>query len=174
MKQMDAKQRRQRLLELLRGAENPLTGAQLARELGVSRQIIVGDFAILRAAGEEIYATPQGYLLPKRIILQQVTAQLACKHVRGRLGEELAIIIDNGGKVIDVIVEHPLYGEIRAMLMLATRRDLVQFMEQLEKSDAQPLSAITGGVHLHTVEAPDQETLERIKNELKDKGILLN
>ena len=170
---MDAKQRRQALLEILRGAENPLTGTQLAKELGVSRQIIVGDFAILRAAGEEIYATPQGYLLPKRMT-QHVSAQLACKHVKGRLGEELAIIIDNGGKVIDVIVEHPLYGEIRANLMLATRRDLVQFMEQLEKSEAEPLSAITGGVHLHTVEAPDQATLERIKNELKEKGILLN
>lgn len=170
---MDAKQRRQRLLELLTAADKPLTGTQLARELGVSRQVIVGDFALIRAAGAEVYATPQGYLLPRRSA-PQVSATLACKHVKGRLGEELAIIIDNGGKVIDVVVEHPLYGEIKATLMLATRRDLAQFLEQLEDSDAEPLSAITGGVHLHTVEAPDEQTLERIKSELKEKGILFN
>ncbi|WP_346355545.1 transcription repressor NadR [Azotosporobacter soli] len=171
---MDAKQRRQELLRLLEKATTPLTGTQLARELGVSRQVIVGDFALLRATGAEVYATPQGYLLPKRSVAQVVSATLACKHARERLHEELAIIIDNGGKVVDVVVEHPLYGEIKATLMLSTRRELNQFLAQLSESNAEPLSAITDGVHLHTVEVPDAETLERIKHELKEKGILLN
>ncbi|SDF32666.1 transcription repressor NadR [Sporolituus thermophilus] len=171
---MDAKTRREKLLTMLKQAAAPVTGTALSRELGVSRQVIVGDIAILRAAGQEIYATPQGYLVPVANPRSAVTAKLACRHGRDSLAEELAIIIDHGGKVLDVIVEHPLYGEIRANLMLASRRDLAEFLRKLEESGAKPLSVVTGGVHLHTVEAPSPQVLAEIEGALRQQGILLS
>jgi len=171
---MNTTERRVKLLEKLKDAGEPLTGAWLAKQFSVSRQVIVGDFAILRAAGTEVYATPQGYVLPTVESPKTMRAKLACKHERKNLEQELAIIIDNGGKVLDVIVEHPLYGELIANLMLASRRDLSEFMRKLDTSHAEQLASITGGVHVHTVEVPDYETLSRIKDELRIKGILLN
>jgi len=171
---LDGKERRIKLLEKLKDVGGPLTGNWLAKEFNVSRQVIVGDFAILRAGGTTIYATPQGYVLPIAESSKTMRVKLACKHERQNLEQELAIIIDNGGKVLDVIVEHPLYGEITANLMLTSRRDLLEFMRKLDESHAEQLASITGGVHVHTVEVPDYDTLSRIKDELRIKGILLN
>jgi transcriptional regulator of NAD metabolism len=170
----DAKRRRNTLLEKLKEAGRPVTGSQLAKELGVSRQVIVGDFAILRAAGVEVYATPQGYVLPLAGTAKVMRATLACKHGKEELEDELAVILDNGGKVLDVVVEHPIYGEIKANLMLFSRHDLELFIKKLEYSKAAPLSAITGGVHLHTVEVENREALARIEDELKIRGLLIS
>ncbi|VBB07407.1 Hypothetical protein LUCI_2653 [Lucifera butyrica] len=170
---MNAKERRAMLVERLQGAGLPVTGGALAQELGVSRQIVVGDIAILRAAGLDIYATPQGYILPEPKKQLNVVAKLPCKHGMDRMEQELTIIIDNGGKILDVIVEHALYGELKGNLMLASRRDLADFMQRLQDSGAEPLSSITGGVHLHTVEVPSQDVLLHIKRELQKQGILL-
>lgn len=170
---VDAKNRRNVLLTNLKKSDVPLTGTALARELGVSRQVIVGDIAILRAAGINIYATPQGYTLPQPCLQGTVVVTLACRHGRDRLAEELTIMIDNGAKVLDVIVEHPIYGELKANLMLASRRELADFLHKLDQG-AEPLSAITGGVHLHTVEVPSQEVLAKIEAELRAQGILID
>jgi len=171
---MDAKERRVKLLEKLQNAGGPLTGACLAKEFSVSRQVIVGDFAILRAAGTAVYATPQGYVLPTMENSKTIKVKIPCKHERENLEQELAIIIDNGGKVLDVIVEHPLYGELIANLMLVSRRDLTEFLRKLDDSHAEQLASITDGVHVHTIEVPNYEILARIKDELRIKGILLH
>lgn len=171
--QVDGKERRKQLAELLRQAKTPLAGGALAKQLKVSRQVIVGDIAILRAGGLEIYATPQGYVVPGLPELPVITAQLACRHGRDDMAEELAIIIDNGGKVLDVIVEHGVYGEIKANLMLASRRELAAFLTSIQDSSAEPLSAVTGGVHLHTVEVPSAAVLQEIQNQLKERGFLV-
>lgn len=171
---VDGKERRIALLEKLKAAEEPLTGTWLAKALGVSRQVIVSDFAILRAAGHIVYATSQGYVLPLvEESINSIKATLACKHGRDDLEEELSIIIDNGGRVLDVIVEHSLYGELKANLMLASRREIGDFLHKLEKGKAEQLASITGGVHLHTIEVPNEEVLLKIKEELKSKGILI-
>ena len=47
---MNAAQRRERILTRLNSAGAPLSASTLAAELGVSRQIVVGDVALLRAA----------------------------------------------------------------------------------------------------------------------------
>lgn len=170
---MDAKERRIKLLEILTNAAEPQTGTWLAKQFNVSRQVIVGDFAILRAAGTEVYATPQGYILPKLKNSTAIRVTIACKHERAALEQELGIIIDYGGKVLDVIVEHPLYGELTAKLMLTSRRDLAEFLHKLDVSKAEQLASLTDGVHLHTVEIADLETLSKIEEELKRQGILL-
>jgi Predicted small molecule binding protein (contains 3H domain) len=169
---MDAKERRNQLVAKLQATGTPVTGAALAQKLGVSRQVIVGDIAILRAAGLEIYATPQGYLLPAARLPSVQTAKIACHHGWDKLADELAIIVDNGGKVLDVIVEHPIYGELKANLMLSSRHDLAEFLHKLKSSGAEPLSVVTGGVHLHTVEAPSRQALDRIEKELEAAAIL--
>ncbi|MBP2656821.1 MAG: hypothetical protein H6Q73_4390 [Firmicutes bacterium] len=170
---MEAKKRRQLLLEKLESIFEPVTGAALAKELGVSRQIIVGDIAILRAAGREIYATPQGYIMSLKPQMNNVVAKFACRHDREKMAKELAIIIDNGGKVLDVIVEHSVYGEIKANLMLSSRREMEEFLNKLSDG-AEPLSMVTGGVHLHTVGASSRAVLANIEAELKAEGILIN
>jgi transcriptional regulator of NAD metabolism len=170
---VDGKERRTVLLEKLKTAQEPLTGTWLAKALGVSRQVIVSDFAILRAAGHIIYATSQGYVLPPTESSHSIKATLACKHGRDDVEEELSIIIDNGGRVLDVIVEHSLYGELKANLMLASRREIGDFLHRLEEGKAEQLASITGGVHLHTIEVPNEGVLSKIKEELKSKGILI-
>lgn len=170
---MDARARRLLLLDKLKMSSQPLTGTLLAKELGISRQVIVGDIAILRAGGENVYATPQGYIIPKITNQSSLLAALTCCHEWDKLEEELAIIIDNGGKVLDVIVEHPVYGEMRANLMLSSRRELDEFLSNLKTSGAKPLSTITGGVHIHTIEVSSEEVLRKIEQQLKTCGILL-
>lgn len=171
---MDGKTRRQLLLDILKAGE-PVTGTSLARQLKVSRQAIVGDIAILRAAGVEIYATPQGYMLPVAVKPGTITAKIACRHgMDDTLAKELEIIVDNGGKVIDVVVDHAVYGELRGNLMLASRRDIAEFLRKLKDSGSSPLSLVTDGVHLHTIEVPSKEALTAIETELRAAGILLD
>ncbi len=170
---MNTEERRKQLLERLEHTDKPLTGSFLAREFAVSRQIIVGDIGIIRAMGKNIYATPRGYIIPSpKVTDKGIMATIACRHDVVGLKTELETIVDYGGFVRDVIVEHPLYGELRGDLMLATRHDVAMFLQKMAACKASPLLLITGGVHLHTLEVPDTMTLERIRQELKRQGIL--
>lgn len=168
---MEREKRRSELLKILSEAKRPVTGMELGSSLGVSRQIIVQDIAILRASGEQVLATPQGYLNSN--LLQVSTRRIiACQHTKEQIEEELGIIIDLGGRILDVIIEHPLYGELRGNLMIASRRDLCLFLQQLKETDAHPLSMLTCGVHLHTLEAADQQNMDEIIGALEKAGFL--
>jgi uncharacterized protein len=149
----------------------PILGDQLANHFHVSRQCLVQDIAILRAGGEEILATPRGYRLPSPD--HHHRAILACKHAPERTEEELQILVDHGVKILDVIVEHPLYGELRGSLMIESRADLRDFLAQVRRSHAALLSSLTDGVHLHTVEASRPEMILRAKAQLRTRGFLL-
>ena len=140
--------------------------------LGASRQVIVGDIALIRAGGTEIIATPRGYVLENAEKAEPATAILPCIHDETNTENELNIFVDNGCKVINVIIDHPLYGQFTGNLDIATRYDVKCFMDRLAEYSAQALSKLTGGVHLHTVSYPDDETLERVKRELSDIGVL--
>ncbi len=170
---MNTEERRQKVLVRLEKADKPVTGTALAREFQVSRQIIVGDISIIRAMGKKIYATPRGYLIPSGERKPQgLMATLVCEHTAAGMQQELEIIVDHGGHVHDVIVEHPLYGEIRADLLLFTRRDVDAFVKRMTECEGTPLSTVTRGVHLHTIEVPDENALRGIRTELKRAGIL--
>ena len=166
-------ERRDRIIDILRESSEPVKGTELSKKTGVSRQIIVQDIALLRAKGLNIFATPQGYLLLEGEG-NKIVKVIACNHDRNGMQKELEIIVDNGGKIIDVIVEHPFYGEIKAMLMLSSRLDILNFMKHYENSDTKPLSALTGGVHLHTIEIADETSYEHIIRELDKFGYLIN
>ena len=60
---MDAAGRRRAIARALEDARRPVAASVLGERFGVSRQIVVGDVALLRAAGLEITATPRGYVL---------------------------------------------------------------------------------------------------------------
>ena len=150
----------------------PIRGGELARHFRVSRQCVVQDIAILRASGEQIIATPQGYRLPVETEVAQ-RAILACRHGPERTEEELLILADNGVKVLDVIVDHPLYGELRGTLMIESRADVQDFLEQVKRNKASLLSSLTGGIHLHTVEATRTGMIARAKAQLRERGFLL-
>ncbi|MEL7568661.1 MAG: transcription repressor NadR [Dehalobacterium sp.] len=171
---MDGPDRRNRIKEILENADEPVKGSILAAKFGVSRQIIVQDIALLRATGQDILATPQGYMLVAALTGTKIIKTFAVKHRFEGLEKELNIIVDNGGKVLDVVVEHPIYGELRGMLMLSSRRDVQDFIQNLQESNAHPLSVLTEGVHLHTVEAPLPQVMEKIEQDLDAAGILLN
>lgn len=172
---MKASERRDKVLGLLKKSRTAVTGKELAERFEVTRQVIVQDIALLRAGGEEIISTPAGYLYfldDKEGVFIRRT--FACQHGLDNVEEELLTFVELGGRVLDVSIEHPIYGELKGMLMLQNVEDVKQFMRQLDQANAGLLSALTNGVHLHTVEAINKTVLDRIGQELKRKGFLLS
>ena len=167
---MNTALRRDRILEYLRHSDGPLPASALAGRLSVSRQIIVGDVALLRAAGERITATPRGYVLERP--RQGVVRAVACLHRPEDMERELTLMVDQGCTVEDVIIEHPVYGQLTGPLALSSRYYISEFIRKIEKNDARPLSALTDGVHLHTLRCPSQEALDRTLAALDEAGFL--
>lgn len=167
---MNAQERRQEILRRLNASQGPVSAAALASSLGVSRQIIVGDVALLRASGEAISATPRGYVLARDTGC--VVRTVACSHSAGDMERELNIMVDNGCTVRDVIVEHPIYGQLAGALELKSRYDVRRFVSRAAREEARPLSMLTNGIHLHTLLCPDEEAYERVSSELEREGLL--
>ena len=168
---MHTEQRREAILQVLREADSPVSATALARRFSVSRQIIVGDIALLRAAGADISATPRGY-----VILRDrggLTCTVACQHDAGGMERELNAMVDQGCTVLDVIVEHPIYGQLTGQLQISNRYDVGQFVQRCRRQEAAPLSQLTEGIHLHTVACPSQEAYGRVKESLSKLGFLL-
>jgi len=170
---LNAPERREKIIKILKDNSKPVSGSSLAEQLGVSRQLIVQDIALLRAAGEDIFATPQGYVL-SAAVKRKSRRVVAAQHDEDGMAAELYTIVSLGGKVIDVVVEHPLYGEMRGLLMLSNRQEVDDFLAQYRVSGAQLLSSLTKGVHLHTIEADTEERIMFIVEALREKGYLLN
>lgn len=169
---MNAEERRKQIKSILECAQAPVSASALAARLGVSRQIIVGDVALLRAAGADISATPRGYA-----VLQAdrgaLCRQVACRHNGAGMEAELNAIVDQGCTVLDVIVEHPIYGQLTGPLQLSTRYDVALFLQRCAQSDARPLSDLTEGIHLHTLSCPDEAAFRRVQKALQALGVLL-
>ncbi|HCL80221.1 MAG TPA: transcription repressor NadR [Synergistaceae bacterium] len=171
---MNGPERRRAILRLLAEEDAPVKGGTLADAFEVSRQAIVQDVAILRAEGERVMATPQGYVLlgPKETSLVRT---VVTRHGTDRqMEEELLVMVRSGATVLKVIVEHPLYGEITGNLMLSTESDVDYFMEKVRTEGGKPLSSLTDGVHLHTLELPDEAAWETVLRGLRDLGYLLD
>ena len=168
---MRAEERRQAILEYLRQSSRPVSAGYLAERFSVSRQAVVGDVALLRASGADISATPRGYVILKadRGLIRHV----ACRHDAAGMEAELNAVVDQGCAVLDVIVDHPIYGQLTGPLQLASRYDVGQFLSRCAESDARPLSDLTGGIHLHTLSCPDEDAFRRVQGVLRDLGVLL-
>lgn len=166
MEKMEGKIRRSKIMEILKEETDPVSGSMLAKMTGVSRQVIVQDITLLRTE-YPILATAKGYLLYP-VAKEKPRRTFCVKHELEQTKEELYAIVDHGGKVLDVIVEHDVYGQIRADLMLSCRKEVDEFCAFLEKSKSGPLNIIGGGVHYHTVEAATEVILEEIGYVLDD------
>lgn len=171
---MDTVNRREVLLKLLKNTNESIKGTDLAERFGVTRQAIVQDIAILRARGVTILATPGGYIIPSNIDRSVIKKTIVCNH-KGyeALEDELRTIIDLGGRIIDVIVDHPLYGEIKSPINVDSRYELYEFMKNIKETNAEPLSSLTQGLHLHTIEVKSEEIYKLIEKALTDKNYLI-
>ena len=166
---MTAEERRASIMQQLTGASQPISATAFAKSFGVSRQIVVGDVALLRAGGADIAATPRGYVLGQE--QSGYTGRVACRHSGEDMEHELHIIVDHGCTVLDVVVEHPVYGQLTGALQLKSRYDVQQFITQ--SAQAKPLSHLTEGIHLHTISCPDEEAFHRVCAALREAGFLL-
>ena len=169
----EGESRRQQILEILNHSTAPISGGALARRLGVSRQVIVQDIALLRAVNKNILATTKGYVMYSQE--PEACHRIYCvNHSDDAITDELNTIVDNGGKVLDVIIEHEIYGQISANLILENRRDVAEFYDRLMHSHAKPLNLLANGIHYHTVEARSEVMLDNIERALREKGYLVS
>ncbi len=168
---MDARERRQQILNILAEADAPVSASTLAAQLDVSRQIIVGDVSLLRASGHGIQATPRGYVSEEAPKTYPFVGTILCRHDESQLEEELNTIVDFGATCIDVTVEHGIYGTLTGELGISSRYDVSLFMEKLDSED-KPLSTLSGGLHLHRIGCRDRELFELVCEALRKKGIL--
>ena len=173
MKKMLGEQRRQELLQLLKKSNTPITGTELAKFTNVSRQVIVNDMNLLKAKNEPILSTSQGYYYFSKVEETTFQQKIVCHHLAKDAKDELYAIVDCGATVKNVIVEHPIYGEITATLQLANRLEVDRFIEQITEHKAGMLSSLTDGTHIHLISAPTKEQLTSAINSLREKGFLV-
>ena len=165
---MTAIERRNAIYQVL-SADTPISATALAGRFGVTRQVVVGDIALLRAEGRSVIATPRGYIIP---VPDGFLRTIACVHNAAQTRDELNAMVDCGCTVIDVVVEHPVYGQLTAPLAISSRYDVEQFIEKMASASASPLSALTEGVHLHTLSCPDEEVFNHLRDKLREMGML--
>src|SRR3712207_5022945 len=91
---LNAEKRRKYILDRLQTVDYPVSASLFARETEVSRQVIVNDIAILRAAGWEIESTNRGYIINADDGLFKEVVKVS--HDVRRTREELYIIVDGG------------------------------------------------------------------------------
>ena len=165
---MSGEERRALLLQKLSDRE-AVSGTALAKELGVSRQVIVQDIALLRSSGKQILSTNRGYLFNQE---NRPTRVFKLHHTPETCEEELNLIVDNGGHVEDIFIYHKVYNVVKADMGIHSRRDVARFMEQIRSGKSSLLSMVTAGYHYHTVSADTQETLDEIYEQLEKHGFL--
>lgn len=173
---MNASKRRELIILHLKSSPAPTSASNLASILKVSRQIIVSDVALLRAGGIDISATPKGYILSENDTTKSIhnfEGILACKHTADQLQDELYTIVDFGAEVLDVTIEHSLYGQLSGRLNIASRYDVDLFLDKIQNSADLPLSILTEGVHLHKIGCKDEKTYNLIKQALDSKNMLV-
>ena len=168
---MTGQERRDAMIEMIRNSEKPVSGTALAKEFAVSRQVIVQDIALIRAAGHEVLSTHRGYLLGHK---GAVTRIFKVSHTDEEIADELNLIVDLGGKVQDVQVNHKVYGRMKADLGIHSRKQVQDFVEEIRSGKSSPLKNITSNYHYHTVEADSEEVLDLIGEELNERGYLVN
>lgn len=165
--------RRMQILHLLKEQASPLSGTALAKALGVSRQVIVQDIALIRAENHNILSTNKGYVYrmtdtentqPKRVFF--------VKHTTEEVLDEFLTVLELGGTILDVAVEHEIYGQIRVDLLIETPQDARDFVTKLASCRDNLLKVLTDDCHYHTIAAPSEKLLDLIQQELKQKGYL--
>lgn len=163
--------RRARIVEALAAASGPLSGTALAEKCGVSRQVVVQDVALLRERGEKIVSTNRGYVLLADDPVRP-TRLFKCRHTAEQAADELTCVVDLGGRVEDVFVNHRVYGKVSSPLGVGSRRDVERFVSELASGVSAPLLEVTSGYHFHHVSAASEEVLDEVERALDARGYL--
>ena len=168
---MTGEERRKQILDTIRTAGHPVSGAELGRMTGVSRQVIVQDITVLRAEHCPILATRQGYIYsgPSQPCARRV---LKTRHRPDQTEDEMNTVVDLGGIMEDVFINHRVYGKLSASLHARNRRDVREFMERMRTGRSSLLMNVTSGYHFHTISAESEEILDEIEEALREKGYL--
>ena len=166
---MTGTDRRNAIVEQIRSSDAPVSGKALAAMYDVSRQVIVQDIAVLRAAGNEIVSTCRGYICQGS---HRASRVIRVKHTDDEIIEELNTIVDFGGTAEDVFISHNVYGTLRAELGIRTRKQVMDFVEDIKAGQSSPLKNITSGSHFHTISAESEEILDAIEEEQRKKHFL--
>ena len=159
--------RRKAILQLLESTNEPISGKQLSQQFGVSRQIIVKDISILKSQEHIINSTSRGYVINNTPQGKAYKRVIVCQHNNERMEEELQLIIDNGAMIDDVAIDHPVYGNIKANLMIETQDDLDKFIHAMNKFEGRMLAHLTDNVHLHAISAHTEKILDNAVRDLK-------
>lgn len=163
-------ERRVNIVRQIQESRSPLSGTKLAELNHVSRQVIVQDIAMIRAAGYDIISTHRGYILNEA---RKVSGIFKVRHTDAQIEEELNTVVDLGGCVEDVAVHHRVYGRIEAELHVSSRRKVGEFLEDIKSGKSSPLKNITSDYHYHMISADSEETLRLIESALREKGFLV-
>ena len=170
----EGSRRRKKIIEILSTENTPVSGTDLAAALHVSRQIIVQDIALLRAENRDILSTNKGYVLYKPAADDHFVKEvIAVKHDGDQILEEMLSIVELGGKMLDVSIDHDIYGNIRSDLVINSFDDAKEFVKKVAEGTSKPLCSLTENVHFHTISAPSAKVLGLIKKDLDEKGFLI-
>lgn len=164
---MKADNRRKEIITLLLSENRAVSGGELSDRLNASRQIIVQDIAVLRAAGYDIISTHSGYIIKASPLKERV---FKLRHTSEQTVDELTTVVELGGTVVDVFVWHKVYGKVSAQLNIFSIRGVEQFADGIKSGKSSELMHITSGYHYHTVRAENEETLDKIEKALNEKG----
>ena len=156
---MTGPERRTAIINQIKTSSAPVPGKALAAQYEVSRQVIVQDIALIRAAGHDIISTNRGYILHESHLVERI---FKVKHTD-----------DLGGRVRNVMVNHRVYGHMEASLNINSRRNAAEFIDDIRSGKSTPLKNITSDYHYHVVEADSENTLDMIQEALEEKGFLL-
>ena len=167
---LTGEQRREEIVNTIKTSEGPISGKALAAKYNVSRQVIVQDIALIRACGIDVISTNRGYIVNGKGSSDRI---FKVKHTDAELEEELFAIIDLGGKVKNVMINHKVYGHMEADLNIDSRRKANEFIADIKSGKSSPLKNITSDYHYHTIESDSEETLDLIEKKLDEKGFLV-
>lgn len=171
---LTGEERRRELIHVLELSDKAVSGTDLAKQFEVSRQVIVQDIALLRATNKKILSTNKGYILFRDDEKVKAKRIVCVTHKDTDILKEFECIVDCGAKVLDVVVEHEIYGQVSVDLLIQNRQDAINFVEQLKNCKSRSLSCLTDGVHYHTLEADNEAMLDHAEAALKEAGFLLN
>ena len=166
---MNTAERRNEILNFLQNADEPVAARKLASQFGVSRQVIVQDMAVIRAATPGILSTTRGYVIQQD---SSCVREFKVRHESDQTAEEMNLIVDCGGRVKNISISHRVYGRVTAEMDIRSRQDVNEFVQAINSSHSSVLSSATSGYHYHLIEASSQERLDLIGEQLKKAGFL--
>lgn len=167
-------ERLQALKEILKESEGAINGENLAKQLNVSRQVIVQYISLLKAENYNIISTNRGYRLIKDSNQNKIIKIVKVHHEDEDLETELNTIVDLGVTIKNVFVWHKAYGKLTVDLNIKSRRDVKNFIETIKSGVSKPLKKLTDNFHYHTLEAESQELIDEAISSIDKLGFLLD